>query len=309
MKTEEYFKQRYSSIIPTMDEFLKAISLQPTTLLRPNKIKFKNINFLDSFQKYKAENDVSLQKAPFRLENYHFKANEKFSLGGSLEHTIGHFYSQGYSSQLAVDVLAPMEGESVLDLCAAPGGKTVLIAERMQNSGMLVANEIYRHRNIALKANLDRMGVVNCAVTSFNGLEFPLTKKFDKCLLDGPCSAEGNLFLDINPNLPFADDSEFRKGLIRTQKKLILRAFELIKPGGTLVYSTCTYAPEENELVVQHLLDETTAKLLPIEKNEETEPGITSWKGKVLHKDMILTQRIYPHKIKSGGFFIAKITK
>ena len=163
----------------------------------------------------------TLERIDFYLENYLLPKNQNFSLGGSIEHSLGSFYSQGLSSQIAVDFLNPKPTDCVLDLCAAPGGKTVLMAQRMQNQGMIVANEIYRHRNIALKANLDRMGVINCVVTSYNGADFPMTKQFDKVLLDGPCSAEGTLNFVDNEQLPFKDDREFRKGLVRTQQKLI----------------------------------------------------------------------------------------
>lgn len=309
MKTQDYFIQRYKEIIPDFEQFLKAIATEPEILLRPNKIKYAGFDFEKSLSHYKKLDERTITRTNFRLENYHFSPDVHFSLGGSLEHTIGHFYSQNYSSQLAVDALNPSPGESILDLCAAPGGKTVLLAQRMKNQGMLVANEIYRHRSIALKGNLDRMGVVNCVVTSFNGVDFPTTRKFDKCLLDGPCSAEGTLFLSANSKLPFANDNEFRKGLVRTQKKLILKAYELLAEGGEMVYSTCTYAPEENEMIVQYLLEQTNAKLLAVDLNENFTPGLTKWNGEEFCPSLSKTKRVYPHKIATGGFYLAKISK
>jgi NOL1/NOP2/sun family putative RNA methylase len=314
MKTIDYFKQRYENIIPDFEEFLAAIQKKNPVVLRPNKIKFSHLDFQKSFSKY--ENLDALQRLEFYLENYLLPEVKDFSLGGSLEHTLGHFYSQNLSSQLAVDCLNPQPGECVLDLCAAPGGKTVLIAEKMQNTGMIVANEIYRNRNIALKANLDRMGIVNCIVTSFNGIEFPGTRQFDKVLLDGPCSAEGTLRTVENPELPFKNDTEFRKGLIRTQQKLILKAYELLKEGGELLYSTCTYAPEENEQIVQYLLDNSQAKIIKAKlssKNEsivnDVSNGLLHWGDQKFNENMNLTKRVYPHKINTGGFYIAKISK
>lgn len=316
MSTKDYFTQRYQKMISDFDLFLSSLERKHEVVLRPNKIKFPELDYAQSLGKYTKLDQEPLKKLDFYLDNYALTANEKFSLGGSLEHTLGHFYSQSLSSQLAVDFLDPQAGESVLDLCAAPGGKTVLIAERMQNQGMIVANEIYRHRNIALKANLDRMGVMNCVVTSYNGIEFPMTKQFDKVLLDGPCSAEGTLNFIDNKELPFKNDNEFRKGLVRTQQKLILKAFELLKEGGEMVYSTCTYAPEENESVVQYLLNQTTAKLVDMDSKvidtsiqDQLSDGIKEWNGEKFDQSMRFVKRVYPHKIQTGGFFIAKISK
>lgn len=309
MKTIDYFKSRYQSIIPDFDSFIEKIQNSPAKLLRPNFLKIRNGELKDLFKQHYHKDLLELSS--HRFENYTIN-DDQFSIGGSLEHLMGYFYVQGFSSQLAVEILDPRPHEKVLDLCAAPGGKTVLIAEKMKNTGFLLANELYINRNIALKANIDRCGVLNCLITNMNGdkLLKDHSEYFDRVLLDGPCSSEGTLMLDQNENLPFKNDHEFRKALMHTQVGLISKAFEMLKKGGVLVYSTCTYAPEENEYIVNELLMKNeNAKIEEIEKNENYLNGLTEWGESSFHSDIKKTVRVYPHLVNSWGFYVAKIRK
>src|SRR3989344_9336162 len=166
----------------------------------------------------------------------------------TLENFMGHIYIQDMSSMLPVAAVRDEIGNTVLDACAAPGSKTTQIAAEMGNSGNLVANDASFSRLKALKGNLERCGVMNCIVTSRNVLNFEPGTRFDTIFLDAPCSGEG---------ISGADWSE--KKIIscsRLQKNMIIRCFDMLKEGGTIVYSTCTYAPEENEQVVQHLIEQ-----------------------------------------------------
>lgn len=309
MKTIDYFISRYQSIIPNFELFIEKIQISPVKLLRPNFLKIASGELGELFKRHYGEDLLS--RSTHRFENYLIK-DEKFSIGGSLEHLMGYFYVQGYSSQLAVEILDPRPHEKVLDLCAAPGGKTVLIAEKMKNTGFLLANELYINRNIALKANIDRCGVFNCLITNMNGdkLLKDRAEYFDRVLLDGPCSSEGTLMLDQNENLPFKNDHEFRKALMHTQVGLMTKAFEMLKKGGVLVYSTCTYAPEENEYIVNELLmNNENAKIEEIERVENYTNGLTEWNENSFRPELNKTVRVYPHLVNSWGFYVAKIRK
>ncbi len=227
--------------------------------------------------------------------------------GAQIEHWLGLYYIQESVQLLPVLALDPRPGETVLDLCAAPGGKTTHLADRMSNRGTLVANEPNGRRQMSLLANLNRLGVLNALVTAYQGENFPMQTAFDRILVDAPCSAEGTL----------RKESSLRNGaaprmierLARVQKRLIVRAFDLLAPGGVLVYSTCTFAPEENEAVVAHLLDSRDARVLPFEPQLPHCRGIVRWQDEAFPRAVEGCARLYPHHLDSGGGFVARISR
>ena len=227
--------------------------------------------------------------------------------GAEIEHWLGLYYIQESVQLLPVLALEPRPGETVLDLCAAPGGKTTHLAARMENRGTLVANEPNGRRQMSLLANLNRLGVLNAQVTAYQGENFPMQTMFDRILVDAPCSAEGTL----------RKESSLRNGaapkmierLARVQKRLIVRAFDLLAPGGVLVYSTCTFAPEENEAVVAHLLDSRDARVLPFEPGVPHCRGIVRWQDEAFPQTVEGCARMYPHHLDSGGGFVAHISR
>lgn len=228
-------------------------------------------------------------------------------IGRTAEHWLGLFYLQERVQATPVLALDPRPGERVLDLCAAPGGKTIDIALRMQNTGCVVANEPSGRRLQALLTNVNRIGVWNVAVTEYRGQDFPAATSFDRVLVDAPCTAEGTLRKE--PSLRSgATDAAVRR-LARLQELLIVRAFDRLRPGGVLVYSTCTFAPEENEAVVSHLLRVRPARVLPFAPPFPHAPGVTSWDGTVYPAETDLCVRIYPHHLDSGGGFVARIER
>ncbi len=239
-------------------------------------------------------------------------------LGHTLEHFSGKIYVASLSSLLAVHVLDPKPEEKILDLCAAPGSKTTFMAERMRNSGVIVANEPSSSRSMKLVANLDRMGVMNTIVLQNDGsrLNTFFVQEFDKILLDAPCSSEGfgRKSADFFEKM-WAERKIFEAA--KLQKKLILAAFEMLAPGGEMVYSTCTSAPEENEAVVQFLLDQfpDAVELVPIEiKGIPHKNGVAQFfEQKFSLKISNAVVRLYPHlrneKWNSEIFFLAKIRK
>jgi NOL1/NOP2/sun family putative RNA methylase len=228
--------------------------------------------------------------------------------GRTLEHYLGLLHVQEEISLAPPTVLGAVAGESVLDMCAAPGGKTACIAVGMKNTGTVVANDLRPQRLRPLRSNCERLGIRNVVITPINGVRFPLTAgPFDRMLLDVPCSCEGNL-RDSRPSARGVRASavEGRGGL---QATLLGRAWKLLRPGGVLVYSTCTFAPEENEVVLDHALGED-AQIEPFAIPElRHDPGVTSWAGSELRPDCANLARYWPHHNDTGGFTIARIRK
>jgi 16S rRNA (cytosine1407-C5)-methyltransferase len=223
----------------------------------------------------------------------------------------GDIYIQNRSSWVPVVALDPKPGEAILDVCAAPGSKTSHIAARMQNSGYLVANDNSRPRLMKLQSNMQRLGAeAHYTLHDATKLARQLDgEQFDKILLDAPCSGEGLIDLSNPRTLDTWSVAHIRR-LASLQKQLILQAFQLLKPGGTLVYSTCTLAPEEDEMVIDWLLRrEQNAKITPLAFSPagETAP-VLSWNDKWLADDLKYAKRILP--IDGGeAFFTCAIKK
>ncbi len=225
-----------------------------------------------------------------------------------LSYFLGYIYPQAISSCLPVIALDPRPEETVLDLCAAPGGKATYISQRMQDRGFLVANDRKRGRITSLLSNVKRLGITNTLVTQGRGEHLLLPYSFHKILVDAPCSGQGKYRIDPNTGL-VKHMVKGKTNLSAIQKALIKHAFDMLMPGGVLVYSTCTLNVEENEEVVEFLLKKRRASLAPLDLPVEYEPGITHFRGKRYHGQIRLAGRFYPHKIDSVGFFVAKIVK
>jgi NOL1/NOP2/sun family putative RNA methylase len=217
----------------------------------------------------------------------------------------GEGYKFDPISAVPVIALEPKPNEKILDMCAAPGTKTILIAHMINNAGNIVANDVSRNRVLRLRENLEKHKI-NAEITNVSGRI--IKDKFDKILLDAPCSGEG--IVNKQKKL-FETWSERRINfLARKQKKLIKNAFKILNSNGILVYSTCTFAPEENEEVVQHLLDKNeNAKLEKISVNVNHSSGIQEWKGSRFADEMQKCIRIYPRHNSTSGFFVARIRK
>lgn len=234
-------------------------------------------------------------------------------LGRALEHLLGYYYIQELASMLPVIALDPKPEEIILDLCAAPGSKTTQLASYMNNSGNIIANEMSLGRIKILASNLERCGVANTIITRKEGSaackRFKKGNiKFDKILIDAPCSGEGTLRSTTKTYLMWNLNTV--KALSGMQKKLVSEAIEILKPGGTLVYSTCTHAPEENEAVVDFVLKNfPQMKIKKITLPIKPRPGILSWQEEKYAEEAKHACRIYPHDNNTEGFFIAKFVK
>lgn len=219
-------------------------------------------------------------------------------------------------SLLPVLLLAPRAEHRVLDLCAAPGNKLAQVAVAMRNRGTIIANDVSRERMRAVRHTLERLGILNVSTSVHDGANYPPSAgEFDRILVDVPCSCEGTC--RKNPEVleeaaGGAGRDGFR-GKVAPQKALLRKACRLCRPGGRVVYSTCTFAPEENELVVDAVLKEFSAgslRLLPASvEGFRCSAGLTEWDGESLHPSLRRTLRIWPHQNDTGGFFVAVIEK
>jgi len=235
-------------------------------------------------------------------------------LGRSIEHLLGYYYIQELASMLSIIALAPKQNELILDLCASPGSKTTQMASQMKNTGTIIANDVNIKRIQILASNLERCGVTNTIITRDDGIrlceKFKLQDlKFDKILLDAPCSGEGTM--RSSPKTCLMWNQNTIKSLSKLQKKLFKNTFDILKPNGEIVYSTCTHAPEENEEVVDFALKEFKDKIkiekinLPVKCRE----GITRWNNEEYDERVKFCARIYPQDNNSEGFFVAKFKK
>ena len=232
-------------------------------------------------------------------------------LGATPEYLAGHYILQGASSLLPVMALAPQENEKVLDMAAAPGGKTTHIAALMRNSGLLYANDANKKRCKAVVGNLHRLGITNTVVCSHDGRKIhTVMKGFDRVLLDAPCSGTGVIAKD--PSVKTGKDHKDIQLCSHMQKELILSAIDALdansKTGGYLVYSTCSILPEENESVVDYALKKRQVKLVDTGLDFGVE-GFTKFRDFRYHPSLNLTKRYYPHTHNMDGFFVAKLKK
>ncbi len=293
-------------------EFLEISSTEPVNSIRCNEIKISPKEL-----KIRLEKKGWKIKLPFKNYPQVMIVENELApgeLGRSLEHLLGYYYIQEISSMLPVIALEPKPNENVLDLCASPGSKTTQIASEMKNEGNIVANEVSLPRIKILSSNLERCGVSNVVVTKKDGIALCKRFKeeeifFDKILVDAPCSGEGTL--RSSPKTFLMWNINTVNQLSGIQKKLFENAFEILKVGGEIVYSTCTHSPEENENIVSWALEKFKGQI-QIEKISlplKTRPGITNWKEKEYLQDVKYSCRVYPQDNDTEGFFLAKFRR
>jgi tRNA (cytosine49-C5)-methyltransferase len=290
MQFKDKFIEKYSKY--TDIEKFKEYSLKkPRKSIRVNTLKI-------SVKELKSRlSNFTLTQIPWCKEGF-FIQGERTDLGNLLEHQLGYIYIQEASSMIPAQVLDPKD-EVVLDMAAAPGSKTTHSASLMNNSGLIIANELKYDRIKSLSSNLTRCGVSNAVITNQDAINLKGT--FDKILLDAPCSGTGTIRKSPN-TIKIWNPNMYRK-LSNLQKKLILHAYSLLNKNGTLVYSTCSISPEEDEEVIEFLLEKTDAKLEKINLNLKSSPCITQ------NKEVKKCLRIWPQDNNTDGFFIAKIRK
>ena len=192
---------------------------------------------------------------------------DEYELGKSIYHELGCFYLQEPSAMLPAFLLNPKAGEVVLDLCAAPGGKSMQASLLMKNKGLIVANDLARTRAFAISENAERMGRGNLLIVNndFSSIYQHYLNTFDKIILDAPCSGSGMFRKqsEMKNDWSYAKVTKYAE----IQKELILYAYQMLKEGGEMVYSTCSFSYEEDEEVILHLLNNTNATIKEIEVN------------------------------------------
>ena len=300
----DVFIQYLDSVLGTdKDKFLSGLNFDKHTTLRVNTLKIE-----------KEYLKTRLTESGFELDDIGFAdallvRNEPTLLSKTIEHFLGLVYIQSIASMIPPLVLDPKENEMILDISAAPGSKTTQIGQMMKNRGVLVANDWDGKRIKTLSHNLDRMGLINAAMVNMGGERIGnlLPETFDKILVDAPCSALGVIHKapQAVANLNYLQKFAF------IQEQLLVSAIKAAKFGGTIVYSTCTVAPEENEKLVNGILSRYPVELEDIVLPDTLSfmPGITRYNGETYHASLSKTVRILPSEINPEGFFIAKLKK
>lgn len=294
--------ERYREIIPDWERFLAAAARPEPTTIRARTGRIEPAALVDRLE----EQGFRLSRVP-ELPEFFRVDEEPRPVAFTLEHWLGLFYVQRSATGVAAPALAPRPGERVLDLCAAPGGKTTHMADLMGDRGCLVAVEPNEGRIRALAGNVYRTAHVNVLTVAGDGRFLPGGALFDRVLVDAPCSAEGTL-RDKGGELRPRPDS-FLAYVTKLQEALLRRAVALTAPGGRILYSTCTFAPEENEAVVDAVLRELPVELEPLDLDLPRAPGLTRFGGRTFDPRLALAARIYPHHLDSGGLFLARLRK
>ena len=256
--------------------------------LNPNKLNSEKL--LNLFPNLKAH--------PVVPNGFIYDKNE-YELGKKIYHELGAYYIQEPSAMLVAHFLDAKPGEVVLDLCAAPGGKTIQTAFKMQNEGLIIANDLSKLRANILLSNIERMGISNTVITSldFKNYYQKFAGFFDKIILDAPCSGSGMFRKSDEMKSDWTYEKVLKNSLI--QKELILMCYSMLKEGGKLVYSTCSYSFEEDEEVIEFLLKNSDAKL----------ENIPSFEGEFRSPKFNETVHLFPSHFEGEGHYIALIKK
>lgn len=290
--------ERYSGIIEDWEAFRKTCEEPALSTVRRNQLKAEK-----DFEERLRREFKDVEQSGWNPGVYRLRGEKR--PGKSMMHWRGEYYVQEESAAIPVEVLDPRPGDSVLDMCAAPGGKVTQAASRIRNRGKVIANDDDGHRMKSLHANIYRTGSACVTATNYDGRHLPEGEKYDRILVDAPCTGEGDR---ARRNFEAANESE-REGLAELQKQLVEKGTRLLEDGGSMVYSTCTLAPKENEEVVEHALEETGLELEPVELDAPHRRGVTSFQSRDYSEEMEKTVRVYPHHLESGVIFVAKFRK
>ena len=297
---QKLFGKEYRIIL---DYCFKAL---PKTL-RANTVKAN----VQKFKKFAKKQGWKLKTLDFSNIAFRLHPNLRPHFSEIPEHQKGLFYVQDFASMIPAIILDPKSEEKVLDIAAAPGSKTTQIAQLMKNKGYILANDISIERLDVVKKSCKRLGIKIVKISLGDGVKLGEKYKevFDKVLVDAPCTNEGILGYKVHKFFEWNLLLLYR--ITKVQKDLLESGFKALKVGGTLVYSTCSYAPEENEQVVDFLLKKypnSDVKIIKL-KGVKTRSGLTKWEHLEFDQRLMQTARVFPQDNNSIGFYVAKIIK
>jgi NOL1/NOP2/sun family putative RNA methylase len=304
--------ERYAPLVDDEEAFFAACDRSLPSVVRVNTIK-------TTVDRARAALDAG--GVGYEATDWHpgvLKLDER-GPGTTWPYFHGWLHGQEEVSALPALALDPDPGDVVWDACAAPGSKTTQLADLMDDTGVLVGNDNNLGRLSALRHNAERLGVSNLVVTNQDARNYSLkpfgegtddpvaVDAFDRALVDAPCSCEGTI--RKNPDALDRWTMNHVHSVAGIQKGILRRAVQATRPGGTVVYSTCTFAPEENEAVLDHVLGEEDCELVAWDAPDgfETAPGVTEWEDDEYDSSVELAHRVYPHHNDTGGFFCAKL--
>ncbi|MBU0615495.1 MAG: NOL1/NOP2/sun family putative RNA methylase [Nanoarchaeota archaeon] len=303
IKFKDRFVNRYSKLTD-WDTFRKVSLTYLRRSVRINTLK----KSVEEVKESLAKKGWILTPIPWCKEGFWVEHVEgRRDIGNTDEHCLGYIYVQEAASMIPPVVLGAKPGEMVLDMCAAPGSKSSQIAQNMNNEGVLVSNDFQGIRLAPLGINMQRSGVRNVVVTLMQGQWFK-DLEFDRVLVDAPCSGTGTIRKSLK-TLRIWNETMVKR-LSGTQKHLLDTAFNNLKKGGTIVYSTCSLEPEEDEGVVDFLITKyDNAKIEEIDLDIKRSPAVTSFDGKEYSPEVKKCLRIWPQDNDTEGFFVCKIRK
>lgn len=298
---EKFLKTMEQILGEEYGAFLESFDGKRQFGLRVNTAKMK----LEEFERIAP---FHLSKIPWIADGYFYE--EEDAPAKHPFYAAGLYYLQEPSAMTPASRLSVTPGERVLDLCAAPGGKATALGAKLQGEGLLVANDINNARAKALLRNLELFGISNAFVTNEppHILAEHYPEYFDKIMVDAPCSGEG--MFRKNPAVVEAWQEKGPEYFSRLQRDIILYAADMLRPGGRMLYSTCTFSPLENESVITHLLRERPEmEVIPMEDYEGFAEGLTAFGGEQFHESCRLCRRIFPHRMAGEGHFLALLYK
>ncbi|XP_014221312.1 probable 28S rRNA (cytosine-C(5))-methyltransferase [Trichogramma pretiosum] len=293
-------------------EFLEASETQRPMTIRTNTLKTRRRDLAHALISRGVNLDPIGKWTDVGLVVY----SSSVPVGATPEYLGGHYMLQGASSFLPVMALDPKPNERILDMCAAPGGKSSYIAALMKNTGVLFSNDTNKNRTKAIIGNFHRLGVKNSVICSYDGRKIPsIIKGFDRVLLDAPCTGTGVIAKD--PSVKTNKDEVDVQRCCTLQRELLLAAIDAVnhksESGGIIVYSTCSILPEENEWIIDYALKKRDVKLVSLQEGSKPiefgSEGFTNFRNLKFHPSLKMTRRFYPHIHNMDGFFVAKLKK
>ncbi len=293
--------EAYKDIIPDFEEFRRIMATPQPYWMRVNTLKISEKDLIARlenkgfrFERYRDWNAYMIVESPVKHP------------GATFEHSLGYYYIQDFASMIPPIVLKPRKGERILDMAAAPGSKTTQIAAMVDDSATIVANDIRDDRIRALAGNVERVGATSVIITRGDARAKRFGMTFDRILLDAPCTGEG-----VVRKTPRKREPDLREHIkfSKMQMRMVENAYRHLKDGGVMVYSTCTYNPLENEHVVQYAVDEVGFVPLQIDIDIPYERGVREWRERSFEGIWDKVIRVYPHRINTGGMFIALLKK